>query len=605
MTSGPASRPPRQMRSTARLMALLALAFLPAPALADPFGDVIATVEEQPPGESSHGYAEYWIRIENRSKDASHEVKLTMPKFEESHYGDFIRAVTRTVAIEPGKTVHVSLAYPERLAVSGSTIGVAIDGRDFDNPLRLLHSSLGYSSRISYGYGSRSTPPALILCSKSIDPRFSTFANSATSVTNRNFPVAALPPSDWSPNWLGYSRYDGVVLTADDLRAMPAETRNAIGQYVECGGVLLIFGEDAPLPGSWKLESNRSIPIKSCAAGFGTCFVSQEQEPWSMDRSALGLFLNATSLSSSRLQRIHAPGQANKLFPVVDDLGVPVRGLLLLMGLFTVVIGPVNLFILTRMKRRLWLFWTVPAVSAITCVAVLGSMIFSEGFSGKIRVESITLLDENSRRATTLGWFADYTPLLSGGGLHFSTQTEVSYQNEDDSSGYSYRRRRDGAALTIDWTKDQNLASGWVAPRVPSHFELRKSDARRERVVIAATSDGKLEAVNGLGADVHEFTYVNNAGAYFTAQTIPAGGRAVLTRTSGPTLGGSPQSLQTLFNGEWFAVNSIKSGAPGGLLKPRMYLAFLDSSPFLDEIDTKGATVRARAAVIGIQKEGE
>jgi hypothetical protein len=65
------------------------------------------------------------------------------------------------------------------------------------------------------------------------------------------FSKAGLPPrgfqfvnaETWSSDWLAYSRYDGIVITADDLKAVPAEVRAALWQYVETGGALLVLGK--------------------------------------------------------------------------------------------------------------------------------------------------------------------------------------------------------------------------------------------------------------------------------------------------------------------------------------------------------------------------
>ena len=82
----------------------------------------------------------------------------------------------------------------------------------------------------------------------------------------------------------------------------------------------------------------------------------------------------------------HNYHDANRAFPVVEDIGVPVRGLLALMFLFALAIGPVNMFVLARKKRKLWLFWTVPVISFVTCLAVLGYM--AHGGHGCISVTS-------------------------------------------------------------------------------------------------------------------------------------------------------------------------------------------------------------------------
>jgi hypothetical protein len=620
--------------------------FIPATASADSFGNVNVIVEEDLKGESTHGYVELWFIIENKSETSNHEVKLTLPKSTSSGYGDYIRAVTRTVSVEVGKTVRVSLAYPVNQFLGGSGVGVTVDGKEYDAPLSFRDLSRGGSygmpmrggSYTSYTSSSSASVSGLVLCSNSVDPKFIDRANpfgvdggrvraeedSLVKIpggpgsqpvefteSGRMRPFEFFRPKlnvlSWSPNWLGYSRYDGIVVTAEDMRGMPAEVRSAIGQYVECGGTLLIFGHDAPLPGNWKPVPIGILPLSGCAAGFGHCFISSEKDYVNMNRFALKILQTYWQRNLDPWQRPSSPPEANKAFPIIKDmLGVPIWGFLTLMLLFSVVIGPVNMHLLAKRKRKLWLFWTVPLISFITCVMVLGYMLFSEGTEGKVRVETFTVLDENTRRASTIGWLAVYTPMLGSGGLHFSPQTEVTYQNSDSSSvPYGHRQHRSGSALTIDWTRDQHLASGWQTPRVPSHFVVRKSERRLERVTIAAESEGKPQAVNGLGAEITELWYMDEKGAYFSAHNIPAGGKATLKPESKPRDTEKKKALNIWYSGrEWYNLTDrLKISGPE-FLTPRTYLAFMDAVPFLDESASKGAEPKTKSVIFGIMKEG-
>jgi hypothetical protein len=407
----------------------------------------------------------------------------------------------------------------------------------------------------------------------------------------------------WSPNWLGYSRYDGIVLTADDLRTMPAEVRAAIGQYVECGGSLLILGKNAPLPGHWKQSPiGRNVSVGS--AGFGLCLVTDRTDLSGADPALLSTVANSWNQTLTPWQKTRSTGEANSAFPVVDDIGVPVQGLLALMVLFALAIGPVNLYILARRKRKLWLFWTVPLISFVTCAVVFGSMALTEGSAGRSRVEGFTLLDENTRRASSLGWAAFYAPLLPGG-LHFSPDTEVSYQNGDDT--YSYRRRRGGSSpLSIDWGGDQHLTSGWLVPRVPSHLVVCKGELRRERVTFAAGPGGQPDAVNGLGADLTDLWYADATGKLFHAQNVPAGGRVTLTPATKPAGVGAPKSLREVYTtGDWAKLAERLPREGPALLTPRTYLAVIDgAAPFLDD-GLPGASIsKRRSVVLGIVREG-
>lgn len=637
-------RNPRRGQQIGRCLwalALLLTVFLAGPARAATYGDITVTIEEDARGESTHGYVEIWILINNRSDSKPHEVTLKLPRTNDPVYGgDYLRAITRTVSVQAGQTSRVFLAYPANQVLAGSILGVAIDGREAEEAIvvRELSRSPSYGRSRSYGYGSSSSSlSGLVLMSKSVDLRFKdsieqlpvkirfrerlapneviipggpgsqpVAVSDGLRVSSSEVVRSNMAVSSWSPNWLGYSRYDAVVLTADDLRAMPADVRTALGQYVECGGTLFILGTDPPLPGHWKPEPVESLPLKGCAAGFGYCLIATEQDYMNMDETALTAAMNTWQKNAENWPKYRSAGEANKWFPVVDDMvGVPVWGLLALMVIFAIVIGPVNLVILSQRRRRLWLFWTVPLISFFTCVMVLGYMVFSEGNRGKTRIESFTLLDENSRRATTVGWQGVYTPMLGGGGLHFNTQTEVSYQNEESLYGsLSYRRPRTGSPLTIDWTQDQHLVSGWQTPRVPSHFVLRKSETRRERVTIRAGSDGRLEATNGLGAEISDFWYLDEKGKYYSAQNIPAGGRAALNPAARPKETEKIRTLRTIYNRDWYDVVAKMKRTGPEFLTPRTYLAILSAAPFLDESAMKESVLEARSVVFGIVKEG-
>ncbi len=630
------------------------------------YGDVDVVIETEPSVKATHGYAEMWVRVTNRSKQEAREVRLTLPKHSYSPGEDHLRAVSRTINVEPGKTARVALSYPLRLPISGNGLGVTIDGREQKDEVDVPSGSFRSPSYGRYGYSSTGPQPT-VLYSKSIDPRFPDWAE-ITRVEMARRAIFAAPPAvrkgpvvgkgppvkppkgleeaadleepdempvlpgaragggsgsmtesaaailiraespaaNWSPNWLGYSRYDGIVLTAADLRSMPDEVRSAIGQYVECGGSLLVLGKDPQLPGKWKLVKWPDRKGAECEAGFGACFVIERtdlsENPW--------LYLHRVVQSWSRVLRpwstTHSATQANTAFPIVDDISAPVEGLLGLMFVFSIVAGPLTLVVLARRGRKLWLFWVVPVISALTCLSVFGYMALREGWSGRSRIAGITILDENTRRASSLGWSAFYSPLSSGGGLHFSPNTEVSFQNSDDNDprGRYRSRNSSSAALSIDWTGEQHLVSGWMSPRVPAHFIVRKSEIRRERITFSPGQDGRPEAVNGLGADLTELWYADESGNVFHAQKVGAGSKVSLDPAEKPDGSAALKSIGNIYTSDWSKIAKEAGALVPALLKPRTYLAVMESAPFFDEGLQNAKSRRAQSVVIGIIREG-
>ena len=245
-------------------------------------------------------------------------------------------------------------------------------------------------------------------------------------------------------------------------------------------------------------------------------------------------------------------------------------------------IGPVNVWLLTRWQKRMWLWWNVPAVSLATCLAVFAYSLFSEGISGHGRTALITLLDENTHRATTLGFASYYCPLTPSDGLHFSYDTEVAQLHSSEPTGM---RITQGRAKTIDWTKDQHLDSGWILSRVPACFAIRKSETRRERLSFRKSADGKVTVVNGLGVAIESLFYRDENGVVAVATDVLGGQERILA--VGKSKVAKPpaelKSLRVLFDQPWNAsLREIKS-FPEEFVAPGCYVAVVKKSPFLED----------------------
>ena len=520
------------------------------------FGDITVTPELQPTGNTFHGYAEYRIAVSNRSLDTAHQVTLILPKKVFGTPRNEIRELTRSVIVASSATAYVSLLQPSVPLASGSELGVAIDGEVQRDEVLLsggqhgrgrwstTHVSVGIGTSPGAPVASKGFPLSLrILISRNVDPTaLHTYADKllspppsgGPSVPGSGSPVPrgrgstpsyetidlGLPVSAWNTNWLGFSRYDGVIVTAEDSRQMPPDVQSALWHYVECGGALFVLGEQE-LPESWGLKESLGpeLPTDSEGiavynVGFGQYIVSPEVDAKNLNRQQWRHVIESWAKTAIPWQWDNSVEEANRIFPVVNRLEIPVRGLFLLMLLFAVAIGPVNLIMLSHKKRRIWLLWTMPVISLMTCLGVFAYATFAEGWKQVVRTEGLTILDERVHRATTIGWTAFYSALTLGEGLHFGYETELTPQ---------ISARDTNKVLTVDWTHDQHLGSGWVTARVPIHFMVRKSDTRRERVTVRRGANTDLNIVNGLGVDISQFWLADGDGTIYSAIDIPAG----------------------------------------------------------------------------------
>jgi hypothetical protein len=360
---------------------------------------------------------------------------------------------------------------------------------------------------------------------------------------------------------------------------------------------------EAPYGGDYDRVSSKKYPqalsskTQSYNVGFGWVTVIDAAGMKSVLPTQWGAIKNSWNGSRPVGKNYSDILEINKDFPVVERIGIPVRGLFVLMLMFVVVIGPINLLWLARKRKKIWMLWTVPAIALVTCLAVTGFALFAEGVSATSRAEAFTILDESSHRASTIGWIAFYAPITPSEGLHFSYDTELTPVTPQT---WRYYGRGGGSDRTIDLSTDQHLDSGWVTARAPAYFRFRKSETRRERLTIRQDGDGAISVVNGLGADVRELWLADRNGKIYSASGIRAGAEAKLSLTNRIPVDNRAGMRELFTSDNWPEKMKEVALNPQSLLAPGCYLATFDTGPFVEEGLKNVGKRKGSAMVYGI-----
>lgn len=403
--------------------------------------------------------------------------------------------------------------------------------------------------------------------------------------------------SSWSESWLGFSAFDAVVVEESDFQSMPAETKEALWRYAEAGGTLACVGSLEVPPGWRKERSDQDFLVEVYNPGFGQAvsFTAGKLEELGSTQMELLRDFSRTSQRPWLMRSDEAT--ANRIFPIIDDMNIPVRGIVLIMLGFIVVIGPVNLFVLNRLKKRTWMLTTIPLISLITCVIVFVYSFLTEGITPRYRTESVTYLNQTARRATTLGMAAVYAPLTPSGGLMFDRETEVTPL-------VAAGHWRSGTSREVELSEGQELRRGWVSARVPAHFQLRKSESRRERLEIERNPAGGMRVVNGLGAKIESLLVADEEGSLYSGKEIAAGAQVDLQRETSQRARGS--GIGTLYSeGKWAELVPRISDAPESYLEPGAYIAQFGEPVFLEVGLRQKMDLRARTVVYGVYAANE
>jgi hypothetical protein len=534
------------------------------------FGDISIAAQPPLPGRSTHGYAEYSFIVQNSSTSKSHVVTLEIPK-EEYSYGYHIYPLSRTVKIAPQTAVKLRL-YQPYFPLNGRSVRVIVDGKEPapNNDLAFSDSNMvGYNHEIEY------------LISKSA---MSQNPPELQSNSGRVYVLSNIPVKEWSDNWLAFSRYSLIIVTSQDFEKMSIGTQNALINYAECGGILVIKGEPQVL-NIWKKFKKTENRWNIYDAAFGKIYTTEESLNKIPHRSWNKVYRAASTVNTI----LSYPGNqsvssANKSFSVIKRIKISPTIVFFIMLIFAIIIGPVNILILSRKKKKIWLLWTVPAGALIFTVILLLYALSSETWGGHTRSRTLTLLDENSRRAVSLGKLAYYYPVPPAGGLRFSNFTEIS----------TYGASRSRRTYSVDWTNGQHLKAGWLTAKVPCQLMLRKNESRRERLEIQR-HNGKLTVTNGLGAYIEKLSLWDFDNKHYLAENIKPGAKIELKQIA----------LKCEKNNglHYFLTSFSLLPYDSFNFIPGSYVAKLKRNPFVEPGREFSASHRDEATLIGIMRK--
>ncbi|MBR0237067.1 MAG: hypothetical protein IJQ39_03145 [Thermoguttaceae bacterium] len=549
----------------------------------------------------NHGYYVFRCKIQNFDSK-SHKVTLSCDK-----------VASKSFDLPASETINASLPLPVTNPYFGNAVNILVDNREVEHlycPMRYNGAPFEHYYYTSYSHNDTTTLD---------NNAFMACRSLRRGLAEADCIFAECDCKNWPQDRLDYSCLDFILLTPLELSAAPAGVQTALRQFVSGGGILWLFDcekqKEALDKIEWitQLKNDTNMNRKTAdtdkshfseySLAFGRVFLFDftpeeflKQDGTENSNSDKNILLDIYEYSGYRSfsdvswfnRGILSEWQ--KKFPVVDDIGIPRAGILFVIFLFVLLAGPVNLFLLTKHNKRIWLLVTVPVLSFLFAGAILLYVTLSEGFKTETRLCVIDYLDQRD------GTYASMTQM----GVYARTSpSNVTFDAEDE---LNIIERIKSDRLNIDWTSGKQVIHSTFAPvRNPAYYKIRKTGTSR----LNLDFDFKAAypyVVNGLGKDI-ELLYVRDAdGTLWKAENIGAGEKATLTFSNSleETNYKTVSEFQSLISEPNWNVTASSLNKNPGNIPPNCYVAkFRSPGPFSNKGISYAIEKRTTAFLLG------
>ena len=408
---------------------------------------------------------------------------------------------TFTVTVENNGTRTTSLLVPTSYSEERRTpLGVRVTGYGVENSGQQMIG--GFSS-------SGKTPTPFVVISESLGTALWSDLSKRLETDGKELVGSTVNPDDLPDDWRGLSGVAGMWLTGDELNHLSAPQRNALQTWVHAGGWLMLCGA-AEAPRDFRFP------------GFGQVRILSPK----LDINETRVTIKEELPAYSQVGHFPAPQRFSEVRP-----NVPL--LFCLMGLFAVVVGPVNVFVFAR-QRRERLFWTTPVISLGVSALLMAMIVMQDGAGGHGLRNAVVYLFPESRNEVLIQEQISRAGLLLGSA--FQTRDPVCMQQlVIPTTGPAARGRalqNTGSAYSGEWFTSRAAQAQRIVAVLPTRAEITLLNASDVRAKNAAPV-----IVSSFADTLDSLVYTDDQSRPWWATGIHTGQKTTLQLMDKPTNG--------------------------------------------------------------------
>jgi hypothetical protein len=250
--------------------------------------------------------------------------------------------------------------------------------------------------------------------------------------------------------WQGWPAWVSVITTAAGDRRLSEGQRQALAAWTHAGGRLFVAAQG-------QLAAWRGLGARVELLGQGV-LNSRVRQVWDSLR--------------------HEPTAV----PVPDTGRVPVYGFVAIAVLFSLVVGPLNVWWCARQGRRHLLLLTTPVLSLAACSVLLVYGLVADGLGTRRLAVQVMVLDQQLGRAVLwhgLSYFAGLAP----GAITLDPDDRLTVIGKPDD-------RREEPQVMLAWSTVQRATGSWIPARTNRQLVLATVRPERRRLGFAASGAG-------------------------------------------------------------------------------------------------------------------
>lgn len=406
------------------------------------------------------------------------------------------------IRVAPGSRASAVVYAPVLPVRYGGSMSFKLSGPGVRSAELQLHSQSGYMSFGSGGPSHGHTGMGETFAAKH-SGRIEAAVKKAASGGSVAFSVTKIGPAFIPADRRAYDGFDSLWFEESEWSAMEPAVREAVREWVALGGALHLVSPSGDAESAERLGFGEISRVVS--GPDDEAFATRAAKRIGSIRPALRRMENG----EQRLFSAFDPGETRRSM-----------GLIIMLGLFALVIGPLNLFVFARPPHRHRLLWTTPLISSVAATILFVAILFLDGTGGVGRRFALVTLVPEMKRAVV------WQQQISRTGMLFSREFPLEpgallapIKALSETRDGEYEKTHDG------WAGD------WFSGRAVQAQAILAASPTRGRIEFSPGAEPSV--VSSLETTLADLIVVDGNGAAFVAHDLAPGVRRPLAPLSG------------------------------------------------------------------------